>query len=216
MGSALRNYAVPDNVVAKSLYDANSLLIAVSDNDPAAVAIAASRFVGRKATGDPGVMTPAEALALLSGATCQVQYAQTGDAISGNTILPADDTIPQKTEGFEVITCAITPKATGNILLVIAVVQVSHYVTAAWASIALFQDDGANAIATAVGAGAYGGSVKPIIYKTTAANTSETTFKVRCGPSASGTVYVNTIGGATGRTMGGLNATTLTIIEFVA
>lgn len=31
MGSALRNYAVPDSAVPKSMYDANSVLVAVSD-----------------------------------------------------------------------------------------------------------------------------------------------------------------------------------------
>lgn len=144
----------------------------------------------------------------------QIQHAQTGDLISGNTVLPCDDTTPQKTEGFEIITCAITPKATGNILLVIAVVQTAHYVTSALGGMALFTNDNSDAVATAVGAVAYGGTIKPIIYKMAAANTDAITFKVRGGPLSSGTMYINSVPGSTTRSMNGLNATTLTILEF--
>ncbi len=52
--------------VLKSLYDANSILIATADDTPIALIIAASRIVGRKATGDIGALTGAEVLAILS------------------------------------------------------------------------------------------------------------------------------------------------------
>lgn len=213
MGSALRNYAVPDLVVPKSMYDANSLLIAVADNDPAAVAIAASRFVGRKATGDAGTMTPAEATALLPGAVVQVQHAQTGALISGSTAMPLDDTIPQNTEGTEILTLAITPKNANNILLIIGVVNFSHYTTSRNAVLALFQDTTAGALAATQGCSDYGGSVKPLIHKMVAGTISETTFKLRGGLESTGTVYINTKSGATSRCLGGIAATTLTIIE---
>lgn len=55
-----------DNAVPKSLYDANSILIATTDNTPTALSIGASRIVGRKATGDIVALTGAEA-AVIAG-----------------------------------------------------------------------------------------------------------------------------------------------------
>lgn len=54
------NAAVP-----KSLYDANTLLIADSDDTPLALAVAASRLVGRKSTGGIAALTAAEAAVIL-------------------------------------------------------------------------------------------------------------------------------------------------------
>ncbi len=50
----------------KTLWDANSVLVAVSDDTPIVQAVAASEFVGRKATGDVGAMTAAEAATVLT------------------------------------------------------------------------------------------------------------------------------------------------------
>jgi len=49
-----------DAAVPKSLYDVNSILYATTDNTPAALTIAASTVVGRKATGDIAALSPAE------------------------------------------------------------------------------------------------------------------------------------------------------------
>ena len=59
-------YETATNYVPKSLYDANSILYATTDNTPAALTVGASTIVGRKATGDISAMTGAEATALLS------------------------------------------------------------------------------------------------------------------------------------------------------
>lgn len=53
-----------DAMVAKSLFDANTILIATADNTPLALPVAASRVLGRKATGDIDDMTTAELAAL--------------------------------------------------------------------------------------------------------------------------------------------------------
>ena len=47
--------------VMKSLFDANTILIATADNDPAPLTVGASTFVGRKASGDIVALTTAEA-----------------------------------------------------------------------------------------------------------------------------------------------------------
>lgn len=50
--------------VAKADYDANTILAATTDNTPVALPVAASRVLGRKATGDIDDMTLAEVVAL--------------------------------------------------------------------------------------------------------------------------------------------------------
>lgn len=57
-----------DAKVAKSLFDAYSILYADTDDTPAALSVAASRLVGRKASGGIAAMTGAEALALMTTA----------------------------------------------------------------------------------------------------------------------------------------------------
>lgn len=55
-----------DPAVLKTLFDAHTILMAVSDDTPTALAVAASRIIGRKASGNIGALTGAEILAILS------------------------------------------------------------------------------------------------------------------------------------------------------
>lgn len=55
--------------VDKATLDANSILYAVTDDTPAALTVAASRIVGRKASGDIDDMTAAETWAVLAAGT---------------------------------------------------------------------------------------------------------------------------------------------------
>ena len=57
--------------IDKSLFDANTILYATSDNTPVALTIAASRIVGRKATGDISALTAAETLAIITPTTTE-------------------------------------------------------------------------------------------------------------------------------------------------
>ncbi len=56
-----------DEFVKHSLFDDQTILIAISDNTPIALTIAASRLFGRKSSGDLGILTGAEVLAILTG-----------------------------------------------------------------------------------------------------------------------------------------------------
>lgn len=58
--------AMLTGLVPKTLYDAYSILYADTDNTPTALTVAASRFIGRKATGGIAAMTVAEAKTLLA------------------------------------------------------------------------------------------------------------------------------------------------------
>jgi hypothetical protein len=52
--------------VQSSLYDANSILAATTDNTPEVLTVGASTFVGRKATGNIAAMSTSEAMAMLT------------------------------------------------------------------------------------------------------------------------------------------------------
>jgi hypothetical protein len=54
-----------DASVPKSLYDAQSILGAITDNNPVAIPVGASSLFGRAASGDIGALTPAQAKAIL-------------------------------------------------------------------------------------------------------------------------------------------------------
>jgi hypothetical protein len=140
----------------------------------------------------------------------QVVNSSTSALISGTTQMPVDDTIPQITEGFEVITCAITPKSATSILIIIANIIVGDPL--GQAGIALFQDATAGALA-AVTTGTNIIAPITLVYKMISGTVSATTFRIRIGAHDSGTIYVNNIAGATGRIFGGVASTTLTIFE---
>lgn len=110
-----------------------------------------------------------------------------------STVMPADDTIPQSGEGVEVSSQAITPTSSSNTLIIEAwqAVAVS---TASAATIAIFQDSSANALAASEffmpNSAAYVTSY--VKYIMTAGTTSSTTFKYRVGQSAAGTFTYGT------------------------
>ncbi len=69
-------------------YNANTVLLATSDDTPVAVVINASTFVGRKASGDPVAMSAAEARTVLNvgeGATALTDSASLAAALSDET-----------------------------------------------------------------------------------------------------------------------------------
>jgi len=151
----------------------------------------------------------------------QLIYSQTGALVSCTTVIPVDDTIPQQTEGDEILTVTITPKHATDIL-VIEFSSVHGTLGNCNATFALLQDAGANALAAT-----YSGSSSAILsspntniilrHIMVAGTTSATTFKVRAGPEVGGiTTYVNGSVDTSARECGGVAATTLTITEFNA
>ena len=143
----------------------------------------------------------------------QVHY-QTGAVDTGATVIPLDDTIPQKTEGDEYMTLAITPKSATNKLLIEVTLLLSHSaVTALYLVAALFQDDASNALAAAVATTPGTNYVVCLSFRheMVAGTTIATTFKVRGGSNAVGTTTLN--GYNTGRIFGGVMASSITITE---
>ena len=149
------------------------------------------------------------------GTSCIVKraYTSTGSLITGSTILPYDNTIPQNTEGFEVITLAFTPTNAANTLIIEAIINVSPSV-GAYVACALFRDSGADALAvsTTYMATATGGAQISLRHETSAGSTSATTFKVRCGMHTAGTLSVNGDSGAA--KFGGTYSSNLALTEY--
>lgn len=120
-----------------------------------------------------------------------VQVVGATNTINGTTTttLPADNTIPQSTEGVEVATQTITPKSSSNILIVEAWQIVSTPAGNSTVTIALFQDSTANALAASeyfqTQSGGY--VTAHAKYIMTAGTTSATTFKYRVGSNTAGT-----------------------------
>lgn len=144
----------------------------------------------------------------------QRAYATSTTVTTCSTAIPADNTIPQNTEGNEVITCAITPGSASTTLIIRCVIPIatnthaSKYVTAA-----LFQDSTAGALAATAQFRVAAAETRSIVleHKMTSGTTSATTFKVRVGPDAN-TVYTLADSAGT-RLFGGVATIVMTIDE---
>jgi hypothetical protein len=138
----------------------------------------------------------------------------TTTASTFSTAIPLDNTIPQNTEGTELLTLTITPKLSTSKLLIEFNAQMNVDGTNAnYTLSALFQDSTANALAAI----SYRQVKENVLrYVMTSGTTSSTTFKIRVGPnSAAGTINVNA--NASGvRFLGGVSYAWLTIKEFRA
>lgn len=101
---------------------------------------------------------------------------------SSTVIIPLDNTIPQITEGFEILTQAITPSNANNTLFIhanaFAGINASGGIT-----MALFQDSTANALyaTTHYQLQSAGDLAISLMHTMTAGTTSATTFRIRIG-----------------------------------
>lgn len=147
------------------------------------------------------------------GKLVQQVRASTNSTVSTNSAIPPDGSIPQNSEGAELITATITPTSSTN-ALVIQFQFTFNVNTSISVSAALFQDSTANAL-YAVGQYKSGADsnrdlIVSGIYYMTAGTTSATTFKVRFGPvigSGGDLVYVN------GGLYGGVEIASLIVSE---
>lgn len=169
--------------------------------------------------GDPGAgkinVTGYQQAGMALQPVVQIVNTKTGAVATGTTVLPLDDTIPQNTEGDEYMTRAITPKAATNILKIEVTVVLASSAGGTLAA-ALFQDTTADALAVVGSRVDNTGSMYTLSFThyMVAGTTSATTFKVRCGNSAAGTVTFN--GVAAGRQYGGVMSSSITITELAA
>lgn len=150
-----------------------------------------------------------------SGALIQCVATSDAAATAIAATIPLDDSIPQSGEGTQLLTQAITPGNTSNILEIEVFVPFTGTTSGAAAIVALFQDATANALAATLantGASGYSSGFH-LIHRMAAGTTSATTFKVRVG-ATSGTLTIN--GQSSARLLGGVSAARLIIRELKA
>lgn len=173
--------------------------------------------------GDTGVSKVQDAIVTpvkTSGMTnlLQIQTVQVGSVISCSTI-PCDNTIPQSSEGTEVMTLTITPlSATSTLEIVVAANGNEVANTADAFCVALFKDSAADALA--VSGGSMPATASPsfasaeFTHYITSGSTSPITFKVRCGANSGTFAFNGTFGG--GALFGGVFASRITVKEYQA
>lgn len=138
-----------------------------------------------------------------------IQFVSTSSAsvLTSTNSIPNDNSIPQNTEGDEIMTLSITPMLSTSKLLIFFSCQI---ISANPPVVALFQDSTANALA-AIGFRSNSRNNAQIVHMMTSGTTSSTTFKIRMGAGAN--VYINADGSGN-RLMGGVSRAWLTITEF--
>jgi len=207
--SGITDLAVADGGTGASSITANSVILgngssALSGN------LVAPGTSGNVLTSNGTTWTSA------SAKVDQIVVSSTTSPISvGGTVIPLDNTVPQSTEGTEVLTVTITPKSATSTLIINCSFGVVSPSDGRTFTIALFQDSGANAIHAqtfVVGAGQNIGAF--MMFTKTSGTTSATTFKVRLGPNVAVSAYVNANSSGTGF-FGGVCNTTLTVTEIV-
>lgn len=167
-------------------------------------------------TADPADITAAQLRDSLLPAGCVIDFAT--DAYTTNadltTAIPTDDTIPQVTEGTQILSATITPKSTTNRIRV----QFTGSISASanlYVSAAVFVNGGTNAV-YATFTTVQGNNLATTIaldYSYVPASTSAQAITIRVGPQ-SGTVRLNGTNGA--RFFGGTASARLTLTEIKA
>lgn len=143
------------------------------------------------------------------GHVIQVVNYTSNTATSSTATLPYDNTIPQITEGFEILSATITPKSASSKLFFNVLFNGYHSAeNSAGFTLALFQNGVSNALSSQIFTVSSNNYYSRMIqHFMTAGTTSATTFSVR-GGAPSGTLYTNS-----GSYMGGSVNSYLTIME---
>lgn len=144
----------------------------------------------------------------------QQVYAQSVLATSGTTTVPEDDTIPQITEGNQILSASITGGSTSNFFEFQISVNFSQSTNAGSVALSLYEDSTANAIATMQTRQTVAGVGNNIhmTYRKSVPDTSAHTYTVRIGNSGAGTIQINS-GNASGREYGGAAVCAIRINE---
>lgn len=147
------------------------------------------------------------------GKILQVVNTTSNSVVTTGTAFPIDDSIPQNSEGEELVTRAITPTSSSNKLLIRATIPYTSSAGVA-CGIGIFQDSTAGALAAAIGAtdDSNGLGTASLEHYMDAGTTSSTTFKIR-GGCASGNFHMNASASGGTRAFGGVSNATVTISE---
>lgn len=150
----------------------------------------------------------------LPGDIVQSAFNWSGALINSAIPTPADNTIPQNTEGAQAINQAITPTSAANLLHAFSTLFVGAAATDN-VTAAMFRDSIVDAVAATGSTTFNAGSTLslPLDYWMMAGTTSSVDFKVRAGAAASN-VSINGANG--GQRYGGVGNTSITVQEIMA
>lgn len=149
-----------------------------------------------------------------TGFVVDVQVGRNTTYSSVTATTPAlDDTVPLVSEGTQINTATITPKATSNNVLVVASGALTAS-TATNAVVAVFRGSTCIAAAYVSQYTANASAQYHVEVLDSPAVSTATTYTVRAGVVSGGTLYVN--GNTSGRRFGGVQGQTLTLMEIRA
>lgn len=152
----------------------------------------------------------------VAGRILQVVYAQSNAwANVGSVAIPADDTIPQSTEGNFCMQVTITPLSAVSTLLIYVNVALSNTAGAAYSQeAALFQDNNVNAFDAHLDYVGTNAAYRPLqfVSRLVTGSTAQTTIKLRAG--ASGATAQGFNGQSSGRLLGGALTSIMRVMEY--
>ncbi len=196
------------SLTSSSALTNGQLLIGNTGNDPTAATLASANSSITITNGAGSID--------LKGKLIQTVTSTTATFTNAVAQIPFDDTIPQNTEGREILTATITPTSSTSKLKIEFYCPLCCVDSDENLTIALFQDTTADALTasyiyinnTSISLSSSG----YLNYIMTSGTTSSTTFKIRMGASTVTGVSVN--GEAAHRNYGGVAVTSLTITEY--
>lgn len=146
------------------------------------------------------------------GAVIASQYGEYTTNASLSTTIPFDDTIPQSTEGTQILAVAITPSATTSKIRIRFNGTASHATSGTSVAVAVFKDSDASAIASDFKIIPGNGFLVAlgVEYVDSPATTSAVTYKIRVG-AGSGNMSMN--GQVGSRYGGGTMVSSITLEE---
>lgn len=128
-------------------------------------------------------------------------------------VIPFDNTLPTKSEGFECMTLAFTPKSASSLIVVEALLNVSCNQASAHLIGALFKDTSCQSVGCQFMASATGVVQLKMSISFTSGSTTAFTLSVNAGNSVGGTTTVN--GQASVGLFGGALVSSITATEYL-
>ena len=145
---------------------------------------------------------------LPAGTVLNAKFYESSTEYVITTVIPLDPTIPQITEGTQIISGTITPTKTTSKIIGILSLNGDGTTTSVFAA---FRDAIASAISSTWVQTISSSSLVSFQFIDSPSSTSSVTYTIRCGPGQAGTVYINR--NNTGSLLGNSNKITLTLLE---
>lgn len=170
--------------------------------------------VGRSVLTATSDATARDALGMPGGVIIDRAYAEYTTNANLTTVIPVDDTVPQNTEGTQVLSVSLTPKSTTSRIRLRFQGFFTVDTNGASCTAAVFSSASSSALRASVTSAPQIGYPSPVLleHEYVPGTTSALTFSVRVGPQ-SGTLRLN--GGTAARMFGGVAGATL-IVEEIA